>query len=79
VSKQEGLFTLDYKLRTYIKENNMVKNLKLNRQALAFPVAGIALGIAMGSLFLDGNILIGILVGIILSAVVSLLLTCSLY
>ena len=47
----------------------MVKNLKLNRQNISFPLAGIALGIAMGSLFLDGNILTGILVGIILSAV----------
>lgn len=51
----------------------MVKNLILNRQNLSFPLAGIALGIAMGSLFQDGNILTGILIGIILSAVVSLL------
>jgi hypothetical protein len=51
----------------------MVKKLKFNRKNISFPIAGIVLGISTGSLFLDGNFIIGILIGISLSLLISLL------
>jgi hypothetical protein len=51
----------------------MVKKLKFNRQNISFPITGIVLGISTGSLYLDGNFIIGILIGISLGLLMSLL------